>query len=295
MPEPQPEYGAGFIGLIIGAILFGMTILQCNSYFHNYQQDQLWLKACVATLCLLDALHLIFSTHMMYFYMVTNFDNIAAADENIWSLKALAFVQVIVILTVQTLYLMRIWKLSRSIITHTRVLTALLAGLLTLCVLAFSIGILFSYEVGILQQASMSIPSFRWVIILANFTTVFIDICIAAIMSTLLYRSRPGVRRTDSMLFTLIQYIIGTGVLTSLASIVYIILYVAKPNTFVYLAEQFSSTHLYVNSLMAMMNARDRLRERLRVPMELEINFSNAVQFPSLSTSAASPVEVTIK
>ncbi|KZP33196.1 hypothetical protein FIBSPDRAFT_1036317 [Athelia psychrophila] len=295
MTESQPEYGPGFIGLIIGAVMFGMTVLQCNSYFHNFQQDRLYLKACVATLCCLDALHLIFSAHMMYFYIITNFGNMAAANQNIWSLKGLAVVQVIVILTVQTLYLMRIWKLSRTIVTqHTWISSTLLAGLFILCVLAFGIGILFTYEVGTLEAAT-SVASFRWAILVAFSTTVFIDICIAAIMSTLLYRSRPGVKRTDSMLFTLIQYIIGTGVLTSVASIVYVVLYVIKPDTFLYLAQEFSITRLYVNSFMAMMNARDGLRERLSVPMELDINFSNALQFPSPSTSAASPMEVTIK
>lgn len=40
---------------------------------------------------------------------------------------------------------------------------------------------------------------------------------------------------------------------------------------------------------MAMMNARGRLRERLHVPMELDINFSNALQMPSPSTISESP------
>lgn len=47
---------------------------------------------------------------MMYFYVITNFGNIAAASDSIWSLKGLAVVQVVVIIAVQLLYLMRIWK-----------------------------------------------------------------------------------------------------------------------------------------------------------------------------------------
>lgn len=48
---------------------------------------------------------------------------------------------------------------------------------------------------------------------------------------------------------------------------------------------------------MAMMNARDALRERLHVPMELDINFSNALQFPSPSTSSGShaAMQATVK
>ncbi|KAF7970439.1 hypothetical protein HWV62_23919 [Athelia sp. TMB] len=231
---------------------------------------------------------------MMYFYVITNFGNIAAASDSIWSLKGLAVVQVVVIIAVQLLYLMRIWKLSRDILIDAKVASALLAALAVLCVLAFAIGILFIYEIGTISSA-ISVASFRWAIILAFSVTIFIDVCIATIMSTLLYRSRPGIQRTDSMLFTLIQYVIGTGALTSAASIVYVVLYIVKPNTFLYLAQEFSITRLYVVSFLAMMNARDALRERLNVPIELDINFSNAMQFTSPSTASPSSIEADLK
>jgi len=113
--------------------------------------------------------------------------------------------------------------------------------------------------------------------------TIAIDSLIAVVMSFLLYRSQTGIKRTDNMLFTLIQYIIGTGILTSAASIIYIVLYVVKPNTFLYLAQEFSITRLYSNSFLAMMNARSGLRGQMSEPVE--INLGTALRFVSPSSS----------
>ncbi|KAF7966901.1 hypothetical protein HWV62_36613 [Athelia sp. TMB] len=177
---------------------------------------------------------------MMYFYVITNFGNIAAASDSIWSLKGLAVVQVVVIIAVQLLYLMRIWKLSRDILIDAKVASALLAALAVLCVLAFAIGILFIYEIGTISSA-ISVASFR-----------------------------PARDPKPPQ-------------------------YIVKPNTFLYLAQEFSITRLYVVSFLAMMNARDALRERLNVPIELDINFSNAMQFTSPSTASPSSIEADLK
>ena len=55
---------------------------------------------------------------------------------------------------------------------------------------------------------------YQWEILLAFSVTIFIDLGIAGFMSFLLYKSQTGIKRTDSTLFTLIQYVISTGLLT---------------------------------------------------------------------------------
>ena len=64
-----------------------------------------------------------------------------------------------------------------------------------------------------------SIPSlkysmYQWEILSAFCVTIVIDLGIAGFMSFLLYKSQTGIKRTDSTLFTLIQYVISTGLLT---------------------------------------------------------------------------------
>jgi len=283
-----PDYGAAFVGLIIGGILYGMTILQAVSYFRRYRNDQLWMKICVALLCLLDTLHMCFSVHMMYFYLINNFGTVTAVYEIIWSLKGLGTVQVLVIWLVQTLYLTRIWKLSRKIVDARNISSVILAGLIVILILAFGVGIMFIIKMDELRQG-LSMAGFRWAIFFGFSVTIAIDITIAATLSFLLYRSQTGIKRTDNILFTLIQYIVGTGVLTSAASITYIVLYVVKPDSLLYLAQEFSITRLYTNSFLAMMNARYGLRGQMSEPVDLEINMTNAIQFQSPSSSMDKP------
>jgi hypothetical protein len=286
-----PEFGAALIGLVIGGIFFGMVIMQAGHYFRSYRSDPIWLRLSVALLCLLDTLHLCFSVHMMYFYLVTNFGNISAVNEIVWSLKGLAAVQVFVIWLVQCLYLLRIWKLSKGIVTDATFSTALLASLIITLLFALGIGVMFMIELTGLKRG-VSITSFRWAIFLAFTATIAIDTYIAAILSYLLWKSQTGIKRTDSTLFTLIQYIVGTGVLTSLASFVYMLLYVLRPNSLLYLALEFSMTRLYSNSFLAMMNARSGLRGQLSEPVDLEINLGSAIRFgPSSSMSLGSHVQ----
>jgi len=275
-----PEYGAAFIGLVVGAIFFGMTILQATSYFRRYRNDPMWMKLCVVLLCLLDTLHLCFSVHMMYFYLIDNFGNVAAVSAIIWSLKGLGTVQVLVIWLVQCLYLTRIWKLSRKVVARRKILLGILAGLIVILIVAFGVGIMFTVKMLELKQG-LSLAGFRWAIFFGFSVTIAIDVTIAGVMSFLLYRSQTGIKRTDSMLFTLIQYIVGTGVLTSAASIVYVVLYVVKPDTLLYLAQEFSITRLYTNSFLALMNARSGLRGQMNKPLDIEINLTNALQFAS--------------
>jgi len=261
-----------------------MTVVQANNYFHSYRGDPLWLKSCVAILCLLDALHLCFSVHMMYFYIVDNFGNVEAIGHIIWSLKGLGTVQVLVIWLVQCLYLSRIWKLSRKIVTNEKIWSALVAGIITNVIMAFSVGLLFTIKMFQLSHG-LSPAAFRWAIFLGFSVTIVIDTFIAVVMSILLYRSRTGFKRTDSILSTLIQYTVGTGLLTTAASIVYIVLYVIKPDSLLYLAQEFSITRLYANSFLAMMNARSALRGQMSEPMDIEINLASALRFASPSSS----------
>jgi hypothetical protein len=279
-----PEFGAALIGLVIGGIFYGMVIMQGTFYFRSYRNDPLWLKLSVALLCVLDTIHLCFSIHMMYYYLITNFGNFSAVDNIIWSLKGLATVQVFVIWLVQCLYLLRIWKLSRKIITNIIFSSALLASLILTLLFGLGIGIFFMIEMAQLQHG-LSITSFRWAIFVAFSATIAIDIYIATVLSVLLWKSQTGIKRTDSMLCTLIQYIIGTGVLTSMASLIYITLYVVKPDTLLYLAQEFSITRLYANSFLAMMNARSGLRGQLSTPVDLEINLESVLRFNPSSTS----------
>ncbi|KAF8814496.1 hypothetical protein BYT27DRAFT_7249992 [Phlegmacium glaucopus] len=114
-------------------------------------------------------------------------------------------------------------------------------------------------------------PEIEYVIYIGFGSTALLDCTIAAAMCVILYKSNGGTRRTESVVETLIQYFIATGLLTSFAAIMCIALYVVQPTSLLYLSMEFSMTRLYANSILAMFNARRQLRERMEESLELKL------------------------
>ncbi|TFK69955.1 hypothetical protein BDN72DRAFT_576132 [Pluteus cervinus] len=80
-----------------------------------------------------------------------------------------------------------------------------------------------------------------------------------------LHRSRTGVKRTNQLLNSLVVLTLNTGLITVILAIVALIaFYVLAPRILLYLAIELMLPRCYVNSLLATLNSRDYLRERLK-------------------------------
>ncbi|KAK0184961.1 hypothetical protein F5146DRAFT_1144608 [Armillaria mellea] len=77
--------GAVYVGATIAAVFYGITILQTVIYYKQYPNDPWIFRYGVAGLWILDILHVILSTHALYFYMVESFGNDLALFSIIWS------------------------------------------------------------------------------------------------------------------------------------------------------------------------------------------------------------------
>ncbi|PBK81077.1 hypothetical protein ARMGADRAFT_1171552 [Armillaria gallica] len=115
-PQPStvvPSIGETFdalcVGAIIAAVLFGITNLQSDIYYKRYPNDW-WLYRCsVALLWVLDTLHVVLSTHVLYFYLIDMFGNVSGAlVQSVWSFKLV--VNVVIVVYVPGLYAIRLWK-----------------------------------------------------------------------------------------------------------------------------------------------------------------------------------------
>jgi len=190
----------------------------------------------------------------------------------LWSLKALVAVQVVIVVLVQFFYLSQIWRLSKNLLLLPRRFTRIVQLFVGFsAVYALAIGIFILQElrkITVIVGFSLEI---EFVVYVGFGSTAFVDCTIAAAMCLILHRSNGGTRRTESVVETLIQYFIGTGLLTSFSAILCIALYVAQPSTLLYFGLEFSMTRLYANSILAMFNARKQLRERLEEPLELKL------------------------
>ncbi|OJA11070.1 hypothetical protein AZE42_06925 [Rhizopogon vesiculosus] len=78
--------GAGFIGGMIAAIMYGITTLQTYLYYVYFPRDSHSLKFLVALIWVLDTLHVSFMCHALYHYLVSSFGDADALTTAIWSL-----------------------------------------------------------------------------------------------------------------------------------------------------------------------------------------------------------------
>ncbi|PFH50381.1 hypothetical protein AMATHDRAFT_61218 [Amanita thiersii Skay4041] len=276
--------GAAFFGYVLGVVLYGISIMQVYVFFIRYPNDALFRKVAITVLCVLDTLHLAFSTHMIYFFLIEHLGDFITSSRPIWSLKALGIVQVLTIWLVQFLYLGRIWRLTSS--SHFSkskwCAFAINAGIIMLMAMAIAVGLIFIVKLIQIESILSRSKSFEWVVYLGFGMTAFVDATIALCMSILLHVKVSGEdiwNSTNNVVTKIIRYSVCTGLATSLVSIIYIILYAARPSTLYYLGIEFSITRLYTNSILAMYNARKGLRKML--DMHHGSNDISALKFTS--------------
>ncbi|KAG0692314.1 hypothetical protein DFH29DRAFT_970337 [Suillus ampliporus] len=96
-------FGALLIGVIIAAVLVGVTNIQAFVYFQMHSNTGRTFYKLVVHLLTFDVLHLALIIHCVYYYLVNNYANIGALTKVVWSFKAP------VIYGVHLLYVYHIW------------------------------------------------------------------------------------------------------------------------------------------------------------------------------------------
>ncbi|PBK59669.1 hypothetical protein ARMSODRAFT_1027215 [Armillaria solidipes] len=114
IPLIETTFGACYVGTIIAAILFGISNLQVVIYYKRYPNDWWVYRYSVALLWVLDTLHVGLSTHALYFYLITmSGDLIGGLENGLWSMKLQLSLNISLVIYVQWLYVIRLWRLGR--------------------------------------------------------------------------------------------------------------------------------------------------------------------------------------
>ncbi|KXN93217.1 hypothetical protein AN958_00141, partial [Leucoagaricus sp. SymC.cos] len=136
----------------------------------------------------------------------------------------------------------------------------------------------------------------KWVLYFAFSITCVVDIGITIGMCVLLHKSKikiKGVRiqASNVVISKIIIFFISSGLLTSIVAIVYMALYSALPDVLLFIGATFSTSKLYANSVLAMLNGRRHLRSEFSKTHDIEL--TSSVQFNSQGTgdSSTSPFQ----
>ncbi|KAI0323955.1 hypothetical protein GY45DRAFT_1375938 [Cubamyces sp. BRFM 1775] len=117
-------------------------------------------------------------------------------------------------------------------------------------------GTYFAVE-GLRVNNMVQVHHFSWSFYAGFGAEVVADAIITISQCLLLVRMRTGLERTDSIISLMMKYSINTGLLTSICAILVLVTYEsAQPTNFIYFTFYFVYSKLYVNSLLATLNAR---------------------------------------
>ncbi|KAG1793217.1 hypothetical protein EV424DRAFT_376411 [Suillus variegatus] len=244
-------FGALFIGVILAAVLFGLTNVQAFIYLQAHRNAGItFFKLVITWLWISDALHLALTIHCVYYYLVNNYANFGVLTEIVWSLKLQLVISALIVPMVHLLYVHRIWKISEG---RSRVLPAMSLGMVLVLTSVVVIPLAWEqYRVKFFEDLAKAM----WSTYLSLGAATFIDIIITSSLCYLLATSRTGFSCTDSFITKLVGYTVSTGCLTSIFSVSIIITCAVMPTTFIFIGLQFLVTKIYVNSFIALLNAR---------------------------------------
>ncbi|KAH9040046.1 hypothetical protein EDB85DRAFT_2176015 [Lactarius pseudohatsudake] len=260
----QNTFGAAFIGLLISTTLFGLTIVQTWIYFWRYwKRDPKALKFFVAFITVMDTLHTILCAYAVYWYLVLNFGNVESLGYSMWALN----IQVVISIFISAPILHKTsLQISQSIFLPILIAALVVVG--SFAYFTFAVSslnyflkrrmLVFTAKEFILKRFAR-FHTLIWIPCVGLTAGALADLLIAAAMCWALYRRKTG---TDSIIMSLMAYSINSGFLTSLLAGAMPISFALSPSSLIWLGFYWAMTKCYVNSLLAMLNSRDHVRDR---------------------------------
>ncbi|KIM74514.1 hypothetical protein PILCRDRAFT_828212 [Piloderma croceum F 1598] len=278
--------GVLFLGNLAAAVLYGMTCVQTFSYYQLFDKDRRTLKLAVLSLWTLDSIHIAMVSHAVYTYAVSDFGNADALNSPVWSIWVQAIISTISDIGVRLIYGIRIWTLSnKNVYLATAIALSILIIIGSSLAVAAKCFDFSSYE---------DVISNSYLLYLCLGSEAVADAIIASSLCVLLFKNRTYTRRTNSLVNTLLLYTICTGMLTGLYMIILIALYAIFPNNSalpqnsVFIAVYFPASKMYLNALLANLNARSKLREEFNGRGRTVALDALQFEFPATSTTGTS-------
>ncbi|KAI0776577.1 hypothetical protein BD413DRAFT_224131 [Trametes elegans] len=104
--------GALLLGVLVTAVGYGITTMQTYLYMSRFPKDPWFIRWTVWSLLILDTFHITMSWHMIYYYLILNFDNKPALDDSVWSFDITIVVTAVITVIVHCFYARRVFLLG---------------------------------------------------------------------------------------------------------------------------------------------------------------------------------------
>ncbi|KAI0372886.1 hypothetical protein BV20DRAFT_1050315 [Pilatotrama ljubarskyi] len=265
VPALDNTLGAMLLGAQLSLILYGFGLHQFYRYLRLYPSDIFFLKAIVWAVMTLDTCHTVLSIIMCYHYMVQNYDNPGSLQQTHWTVNISVLFLGLTTVVSQSFYARRVYLVGKRY----RIIVAIAAAYLVVVLGLTIAGVIVGFQT---PDVVEFLSKFNWLASTCFGSTVFVDVLLTGTLIFALWRSRTGIRQTDSVLDLLMVYAINTGLLTSVVGLLVFIFSLATPKNFIYLSITFVDNKLYANSVLAALNSRQRLSAQITQSPALELD-----------------------
>ncbi|KAJ3786408.1 hypothetical protein GGU10DRAFT_173579 [Lentinula aff. detonsa] len=269
--EHQPldnTMGAILVGILVSAVLYGISLVQTFFYYNHYRNDAWYLKSLVAATVFFDTMHLCFITHTIYFYLVSRYYDNEQLNNMIWSVLAEAIPTGFTGTLVQTFYTIRVWRLSKK----NHVLAVVIMSIVLAQTACGTAWVIISLQLSTFQQ----LLDISGLTVSINALSSAADVIIAASLCFLLTQSRTGFKHSDTLINKLILFSVNTGLATSICAVASLVSLIASPDSLLYAPFYFCIGRLYSNSLLATLNARKQIRNNSNDNEHMMVSLSQA-------------------
>ncbi|KAI0648821.1 hypothetical protein C8Q79DRAFT_475733 [Trametes meyenii] len=256
VPSLDKSFGAFLIATFIGLMLYGLTLHQSYRYYRLFPGDQRTLRVIVILTVILETVHIVLCMHVCYYYLVTNYFNPRALLDGVWSIRVLPISTAAVIILSEAFFTRRVYLIG----SHFRAIV-LVAPILMIVVLGFATAAMVE---AFIRPTFADFGQVAWMTSAAFGAAVAVDSLLTGTLILVLQRSRTGFKKTDSLIDILIIYAINTGLVTGIFSLLSFIFALISPNNLVYSAFNIIACKSYANSLLAVLNSRKSLMDKVQ-------------------------------
>ncbi|KIY73562.1 hypothetical protein CYLTODRAFT_434209 [Cylindrobasidium torrendii FP15055 ss-10] len=246
-------YGPMLIGMMFNLMLYGVVLSQTYIYLTSYKKrDKLWIQILVLFLLVANTANSVFVSADVYIALVINYgsstvtDNAPYLKDCTWLFITNPIITGVVGAACQVFFCWRVKVLTRSWV---------LSGIVVIISIVGMIGsIMFSAHL-VHTPAFLSFTDFKQIVILWLVCACAADVAISGIMVWYLRKHKTGFERSDELVDRIIRVTVQTGIITSFAAFIDMIVYLVNPSA-LHLLFNVVLTKLYTCTMLSSLNSR---------------------------------------
>lgn len=240
-----------FVGFNIALLMYGVSVCQLCYYFRTFPKDSMYHKCLVALACIGSAFQMYCMITLQVLFLITRHHGVPSNLPPFpWQGKANTVQMFSIPFVVQCFYAWRLWIISgRNVL--------LVASVILLSASEFVSSVAFIFGLTLPGKGLRAVFSA---------TGVVADMLITGSVYYYLRQGRSGLKRTETAIQHVVTVTINMGALTSIIALWLWISWLTQGPTPPVATPLMITSQSYVNSILAVLNARGQEPQNSRSP-----------------------------